>query len=170
MSVEGVETRVARVRIFVATVILLATAGSIPACQLIYPDGYVEPTTEDYIVASRVAFWGTVIGLRGTDGEVTYEAIDCYDQGADATPEGVAACEAVYDDSAMITGIVRVDKAIRGIESGALYELRRGEGGGACDHHLQVGEQWLVTDRDVRWLLDAPSSEDIKAWRALEQR
>lgn len=157
-------------RIFVASLILLATAGSIPACQLVYPDGYVEPTTEEYIVASRVAFWGTVIGLRGTDGEVIYEAIDCYDQGAAATPEGVAACETAYDDRAMITGILRVDEAIRGIESGALYELRRGEGGGACDHYLQVGEQLLVTDRNVRWLFDAPSSEDIEAWRALEHR
>lgn len=144
--------------------------GSTPACQLVFPDGYIEPTTEEYIVESRIAFWGTVIGLRRTDGELIYESIDCYDQGADATPDGVAECEANYDDSAMITGILRVDEAIRGIESGGLYELRRGEGGGACDHYLQVGEHWLVTDQDVRWLSDKPLLEEIKAWRALGRR
>jgi hypothetical protein len=130
------------------------------ACDLVYPADYIAPTIEERISGAQIAFVGTVMGLRRHNGEIVTSAPDCYAEDA---------AENCWDyQSTIVTGVLVVDEPIHGIRRGAPFEMRRGEGGGACDYELTIGEQYLILDHDADHLGTAPSPERLAVWRAIE--
>jgi hypothetical protein len=108
-----------------------------------------------------VAFVGKVVGLRTDSGEIIEQDYDC------SSAEDFGRC---FQELALSvnTAILSVDLPIRGVAQGTLLEADRSPDSGAdCGQDYDVGAHYLWTDHGIMDLPDAPSAEEIAAWRAI---
>jgi hypothetical protein len=151
----------------VAVTFALSTMGSALSCQfgpVVDLNGNVlpEPTLEDHLADSRIAFVGTVRGFRNDATELVTRSIDCWHDPDYAAFE----CEAFL--STVISVVLSVDHAIKGIEAARFYEEYYDTGDGDCGPDFEFGKRYLYTDQffGVEELADEPTKDQLAHWRA----
>lgn len=122
------------------------------------------PSLDENIAASERVFVGTVKGFRLYSGEVIEKSIECWEDPA----YGPGECE-VFSWSIM-TVILSVDHAIKGIGPGRLYEELYDAGDGDCGPWFQYGKRYIYNTAifGVEELPDEPSEVLLDHWRSLQ--
>jgi hypothetical protein len=147
-------------RVRFALVVLLLAVPPAHACDLIYPEGYVAPTSEELISQSEAAFVGHVVGYRIDDGTIIEHDINC------SGFEGPDNCWELRQT--IVTAILAVDVDIRGMNGQALFEDDRSADSGAdCGNDYAQDTVYLVTGFGPTLLAALPDQTTVAAWRAL---
>lgn len=122
-----------------------------------------QPSLDDNIAASERAFVGTVQGFRSYSGEVIEKSIECWEDTSYSPEE----CDAL--GSSVMTVILSVDHAIKGIEPGRLYEELYDTGDGDCGPWFQYGKRYVYNTGifGVEELPEEPSELLLEHWRGL---
>lgn len=117
------------------------------ACDLV-SDG--APRLEDLLVAAKTAFFGTVVALRMSSGELTTNPPpECAERDPGASCwQGFWERWAAYHDNT-VAAVVNVDEALRGTVTDRLFEIPPGEDN-SCGERLSIGQRVLVVDGQVR--------------------
>lgn len=119
--------------------------GSAAACQIDFLDEFGNPTgppsLDENIAASQKAFIGTVRGFRSYSGEVIEKDIECWRDPSYSDE----ACDALT--SSVMTAILSVDHAIKGIEAGRFYEELYDTGDGDCGPWFSYGKRYMYNTR-----------------------
>src|SRR5690348_15466804 len=72
-----------RIRTAFVALALAGVAAHGQACDISYPDDYVEPTVDQLVAGSDFAFVGRVVGYRFDDGSILEHDITCDDVSGD---------------------------------------------------------------------------------------
>ncbi|MET3897169.1 hypothetical protein ABIB57_001106 [Devosia sp. UYZn731] len=130
--------------------VIAATLYAAPAlgCDLV--PGYTPPTLEELVKPAKTAFFGTVVALRMSNGEITTDLPpECGERDPDAPCwQGFWERLAAYHDNT-VTALANVDDALRGTETNQWFELPAGEDN-SCGERLYIGQKVLVVDGQVR--------------------
>lgn len=157
----------ASARAAIATAILALATPSL-GCQVDFLDENGNPTDpptlDENIAASTRTFVGTVKGWRTYSGDVLEQSIDCWDDETVSRED----CDALLNS--IMSVILSVDHAIRGIEAGRLYEELYGTGDGDCGPYFQYGRRYIYNTGifGVEELPLEPSDKLLEHWRNLK--
>lgn len=140
------------------------------ACDVFFLDEFGQvtfeaPTQDENIASSDRVFVGTVLGWRTYDGTLLEQSIDCWDD-ASYTREQ---CDALL--GSVMSVVLSVDHAIKGIESGRLYEELYDAGDGDCGPYFQFGKRYIYTSAifGVDELPEEPTPQQLGYWAGLTE-
>lgn len=160
------------IRTALAALAIVGATASGWACDIFYPEDYVEPTADQLVAGSDFAFVGRVVGYRFDDGSILEHDITCNV----ANDDDFEACW--QERYRIVNAILSIDEPLRGIGNQARFEdTTSAEGGADCGNQYEEGAWYLVTDfmggkivvaRYLATRLDAaPTAEQLATWRAL---
>ena len=122
-----------------------------------------QPTQDENIASSDRVFVGTVKGWRTYDGTLLEQSIDCWGDAAYSREQ----CDELL--ASVMSVVLSIDHAIKGIEPGRLYEELYQAGDGGCGPYFQFGRQYLYTTAifGVDELPEEPMPEQLVYWAGL---
>jgi hypothetical protein len=151
---------------FVATLSLALVSNAL-ACQVDFIDESGNPTDpptlDENIASSPRAFVGTVKGFRTYGGNILERSIECWFDDAISDED----CDALL--GSVMSVVLSVDHAIKGITEGRLYEELYETGDGGCGPHFEYAKRYIYNQGlfGVQELPEEATEEQLAHWRSL---